>query len=79
MTIQEFIDENREELDGCIDRAIGHVPRTATCYCYKSGTDHFHQPDSRDDEERRLWIENDESLYNWASDYGVFNDEEEED
>lgn len=58
MTMQQFIRENRSELDAAIKNAIGHVPRTASCYCPKSGTDHYHEPDALNDKERRLWILN---------------------
>ncbi len=70
-TMREFIEDNRAEIDKAIDRAVGQVPRTAGCYCPKSGTDHFHQPESRDDDEREQWIENDEGLYDWARSEGV--------
>jgi len=47
MTLQEFIDDNRAELDLMIRTAID-------------------QPNfDLDDDERRLWIMNDEGLYNW--------------
>ena len=53
MTLQEFIDDNRDELDLMIRTAID-------------------QPNfDLDDEERRLWIMNDEGLYNWALESGV--------
>lgn len=53
MKLQQFIKENREEIDNCIRRALrGELP-------YKS------------DRERRLWILNDEGLYNWARSEGV--------
>ena len=71
MELIEFIDENREQIDGFIDKSLGTVPATASCYCPKSGTEHFHQPEARDDEERRLWVLNDEGLYNWARSEGV--------
>lgn len=52
-SLQQFIKENREELDQAIRRALGgELP-------YKS------------DEERRLWILNDEGLYRWARSEGV--------
>lgn len=71
MTLQQFIKENRAELDAAIKHAIGRVPRAATCYCPKSGTDHYHEPDPLNDKERRLWILNDEGLYRWARSEGV--------
>ena len=51
MTIEEFIDNNRDALDECINRVF--------------------QQDDRDDDERELWIINDEGLYNWALDEGA--------
>lgn len=71
MRMREFIRQNRREIDTHIDQAVGHVPRTASCYCPKSGTDHYHQPEPRNDRERQDWIMNDESLYNWARSCGV--------
>jgi len=59
MTIREFIRENRLTIDAAINRAIyrydgnggrGTVPDPAPHYT---------------DAERRLWILNDEGLYNW--------------
>ena len=70
MELRDFIRQHRTELDKAIDQAVGHVPRTASCYCAKSGTDHFHQPDPRNDEERRQWILSDEGLYRWARSEG---------
>ena len=53
MTLQEFIDDNRAELDLMIRTAID-------------------QPNfDLDDDERRLWVMNDEGLYNWALESGV--------
>lgn len=72
MTLEDFITENEAELDAAINRAVGHVPKTASCDCYKSGTEHQHEPEKPlDYDERRLWILNDESLYNWARSAGV--------
>ena len=53
MTLQQFIRENRQEIDQCIERALGQPSR------YKN------------DEERRLWVLNDEGLYRWARSEGV--------
>ena len=53
MTLQEFIDDNRDELDLMIRAAIDQPNRNL------------------DDEERRLWIMNDESLYNLTVKKGV--------
>lgn len=53
MTLQEFIDNNRAELDSLIREAIN-------------------QPNFElDDDERELWVMNDEGLYNWALSEGV--------
>ena len=71
MTIQEFIDQNRGQLQVVIKKAVGFVPRTASCYCPMSGTDHYHYPDDMDDEEIRQWVLNDEGLYDWARAEGV--------
>jgi hypothetical protein len=71
MKLSDFIRNNRSELDTCIGRALGHVPRTASCYCPLSGTDHTHDAPTLSDAERRLWILNDEGLYNWARREGV--------
>ena len=55
MTLKQFIKENRKELDECIARVLG-------------GEENHRY---RNDEERRLWILNDEGLYNWARSSGV--------
>lgn len=52
MTLQEFIEDNREELDRCIRGACPNIGPI-------------------DDDERELWIANDEGLYNWARSAGV--------
>jgi hypothetical protein len=80
VTLQRFIDDNRAELVQCISRVLDHVPATASCSCPKSRTDHYHN-DSRnlDDDELRLWILNDEGLYNWSRSEGVREDEEGDD
>jgi hypothetical protein len=71
MTLRQWISENRAELDAAIGRALGHVPRTASCDCPKSGTDHYHEAPKLSDHERRLWVLNDEGLYRWARSEGV--------
>ncbi len=71
MRMREFIKQNRKEIDNAIDGVVGHVPATAGCCCHLNGTDHFHQPERRNDEERRQWILGDEGLYNWARGEGV--------
>lgn len=70
-SVRDFIAENRTELDAAIGRALGHVPRTASCYCPKSGTDHYHDAPRLTDADRREWLLNDEGLYNWARSEGV--------
>lgn len=72
MTIYDFIEANRAEITEGINRYLNHVPRTASCSCPKSGTDHYHKGQTPlDDEELRLWILNDEGLYQWARNEGV--------
>ena len=56
MTLREFIRQNRRELDECIAHAL-RLPVDELPY--------------RNDEERRLWVLNDEGLYNWARSEGV--------
>lgn len=71
MRLQEFIRANRAELDAAINNVVGRVPRTASCYCPKSGTDHQHEPPKLSDRDRREWVLNDEGLYRWARSEGV--------
>lgn len=72
MTMRDFINENRAVLVAAITRVTSHVPRTASCSCPKSGTEHYHSDGKRvDNAEIRLWILNDEGLYNWARSEGV--------
>ena len=54
MELQDFIRENRQELDDCIARALG-----------------MDKNPNANDNERRLWILNDEGLYRWAKHEGV--------
>ena len=56
MSINAFIKKHRKEIDKCIIRALGGDPKA---HRYKN------------DEERRLWVLNDEGLYNWARSEGV--------
>lgn len=65
MTFKEFIRENREEIDHCINSVLyrhdgrggrGTIPDP---------------PPQRNDDDRRQWILNDEGLYNWARREGV--------
>ena len=65
MTLQEFIKQNREELDRCIN---------ATLYRHdgRGGRGTIpHPPPKRNDNERQEWVLNDEGLYNWAKSEGV--------
>lgn len=72
MTMKEFIREHRAEIDAAINRALNHVPREASCYCPRSGTDHYHDNSPRrNDDERREWIVNDAGLCFWARREGV--------
>ena len=71
MTLAAFIQANRDELDAAIRRVRDFVPRTASCRCPQSGTDHTHTGDRINNEERRQWILNDEGLYQWARSEGV--------
>lgn len=64
-SIWTFIREHREELDAAINQAIYR-------YDGKGGKGKIPTPAPRyNDEERRSWILNDESLYNWARSEGV--------
>jgi hypothetical protein len=72
MTMAQFIKGNRDELEGAIRRARDFAPRTASCDCHQSGTDHYHDDEgSLTVNELRQWILNDESLYTWARRAGV--------
>jgi len=56
MTLRQFIRDNRSELDAAIARGMS------------VSVDDLHR---RNDDERRLWILNDEGLYRWARSEGV--------
>jgi hypothetical protein len=56
MTIHAFIRENRTEIDRAIARAMGRT---------------VEELPHRNDRERRLWVLNDEGLYEWARQGGV--------
>jgi hypothetical protein len=72
-TIENFIEENRTEIDrlinGCIYRHDGKGGRGTVPS----------PPPERDDDERRDWIVNDEGLYGWAKSEGVSLDDNEDD
>lgn len=55
MTMREFVRKHRDELDQCIENALGGAE--------------YHT--RRNDDERRLWVMNDEGLYRWARSEGV--------
>jgi hypothetical protein len=55
LTLNQFIRKNRKEIDKCIEKALGGPE----------------QHRYRNDEERRLWVLNDEGLYLWARSEGV--------
>jgi hypothetical protein len=71
MTLRDFIKHNRAELEQSIGLQLGRVPRTASCYCHKSGTDHQHASPALTQSDIREWILNDEGLYRWALSEGV--------
>ena len=54
MKLKDFIKDNRQEIDGCIARALGRDKNPLP-----------------NDDERRLWVLNDEGLYRWAKSEGV--------
>ncbi len=65
MTLKQFIRDNRQELDNAINGAL---------YQYDGNGGRGTIPDpppQRNDEERRLWVLNDEGLYSWARSEGV--------
>ncbi len=70
-SLQDWIGEHREELRAAVGRVLGHVPKTASCYCPKSGTEHDHEPPPLDDDDLADWVANDEGLYKWALADGV--------
>jgi hypothetical protein len=60
ISLREWIKQNRQQLDDCINASLyrhdgrggrGVIPTP---------------PPSRNDEERREWVLNDEGLYHWA-------------
>ena len=71
MRLRDFIKEHREEIDSVITNTLGFVPRTAGCYCNKSGTDHHHTIDPITNKDREDWVANDEGLSLLAGMCGV--------
>ncbi len=72
MTMKQFIEMYRPEIDKAIMRQINYVPRQASCNCPKSGTDHYHDDARRpSNEDRRMFVINCEPLYLLARRHGV--------
>jgi hypothetical protein len=71
MSLIDFIRNNRGELQTYIENRLGRVPRTASCYCPKTGTDHHHTPPRLTYSDIKEWVRNDETLYLWAKSEGV--------
>ena len=58
-SIRDFIKEHRTELDSCINSAMFR-------YDGRGGRGTIPDPPpSRNDDERRQWVMNDEGLYSW--------------
>lgn len=67
MRLGDFIRENKETIDEAINASLNFVPKEAGCSCPKRGTNHYHDNKRRiTNEERRLWVMNDEGLYDMA-------------
>jgi len=60
MTIRDFIRTNKSEIDRSITQAQTRYDKPG-----------FKRNITLNDEERKLWILNDEGLYNWARSEGV--------
>jgi hypothetical protein len=71
MKMADYIRENRAELVDIIGQCLGRVPKTASCYCPKSGTDHQHPAPKLTTADIKEWIMNDETLYRCARSCGV--------
>ena len=79
MTIQKFIDQNRAKLTNTINGYLNYIPKSASCDCPKSGTNHYHNDHpARGDDELRAWVLNDEGLYSWAKSDDVDMDDEDD-
>lgn len=65
MKLRDFIQQNRAEIDQCINSALYR-------YDGRGGRGTIPDPPpKRNDSERRDWILNDEGLYGWARSEGV--------
>lgn len=65
MTMQQFIEENRSDLNHCINAAIYR-------YDGNGGRGQIPNPEPQHSiQEIKSWIQNDEGLYNWARSSGV--------
>lgn len=72
MTMTQFIQAHRQELEEYINRVLNHVPATASCNCPLSRTDHMHRSEKGlSVSDVREWVLNDEGLYRWARAEGV--------
>lgn len=69
--MRDFINQNEAQLRECVGRQLAFVPRTASCNCHRSGTDHYHDAPRLSKEDLRQWVLNDEGLYNRARREGV--------
>ena len=72
MTLKEFVRQHRQELTEAIEKSLNHVPKTASCDCPLSRTEHDHHHDHKlTMSDLEGWVNNDEGLYLWARSEGV--------
>lgn len=64
MSRREWIRQNRRALERIVGRALSHVPATASCFCHRNGTDHYHEAPKLTLSDLSEWCDNDEGLYN---------------
>jgi hypothetical protein len=57
ISLREWIKQNRDEIDNAINSVLFRYDGRGTVP---------NPPPSRNDDERRQWVLNDEGLYNWA-------------